>query len=251
MVTTLFKDINPGVSDGEPYYLTVCDGLLYFWANDGTHGYELWVSDGTADGTVLVKDINAGAVNSNIRCLTAYNDLLYFRADDGTNGTELWVSDGTADGTTQVKDINVGGSSSPDFLTVYNGLLYFGANDGVNGEELWVSDGTAAGTTLVDDLVAGGGSSYPYSLTVYDGNLYFRGGINKDQVFFYDGTVISEVSALAADETIQPRWLFAADSRLYIVAYSETYGRELVAYDGTTVELIDYYVGDNDGLYLD
>ena len=36
-------------------------GTLFFTANDGIHGLELWKSDGTAAGTVLVKDIRPGA----------------------------------------------------------------------------------------------------------------------------------------------------------------------------------------------
>ena len=38
----------------------VMNNELYFNANDGNNGYELWKSDGTASGTVMVKDINIG-----------------------------------------------------------------------------------------------------------------------------------------------------------------------------------------------
>ncbi len=41
--------------------LTNVGGTLYFSANDGASGVELWKSDGTVDGTVLVKDIWFGS----------------------------------------------------------------------------------------------------------------------------------------------------------------------------------------------
>jgi len=56
----LFKDINPGSGSSSPYNLTNINGTLYFTADDGTNGYELWKSDGTSAGTFQLKDINPG-----------------------------------------------------------------------------------------------------------------------------------------------------------------------------------------------
>ena len=76
-------------------------------SHDGTNGYELWKSDGTASGTVMVKDINSGSSSSSPQPHSRWQHPL-FPAYDGTNGDELWKSDGTASGTVMVKDINSG-----------------------------------------------------------------------------------------------------------------------------------------------
>ena len=53
----MVKDINTGVdADSDPTYLANVNGTLYFRANDGINGFELWKSDGTEAGTVMVKD---------------------------------------------------------------------------------------------------------------------------------------------------------------------------------------------------
>ena len=63
---------------------------MFFRANDGTSGAELWKSDGSAAGTTRVRDINTGVGDSNLGSLTNVNGRLFFDANDGTHGRELW-----------------------------------------------------------------------------------------------------------------------------------------------------------------
>ncbi|WP_319419354.1 ELWxxDGT repeat protein [Pleurocapsa sp. FMAR1] len=61
--------------------LTEFNNKLYFSAKDGENGSELWVSDGTTEGTQLVKDINPDGgyySNSYPRDLTEIDNKLYF-----------------------------------------------------------------------------------------------------------------------------------------------------------------------------
>src|SRR5262249_12819330 len=76
------------------------NGALYFSANNGVNGNELWKSAGTAAGTRMLKDIHPGSLPSNPSYLTVVTNgttsTLFFAATDGAHGTELWKSDGTA-----------------------------------------------------------------------------------------------------------------------------------------------------------
>jgi ELWxxDGT repeat protein len=164
------------------------NGKLYFAAFDDVNfnGYELWVTDGTTNGTQLLKDINPGRSNSSPQQFIEFDGKLYFSANDGVNGSELWVTDGTTAGTQLVKDINSGSDNSDlSSFTKFNGKLYFAANDGVNGDELWVTDGTTAGTQLVADINPGSGSSYITQLTVVGDRLFFSAtdGVNGRELW--------------------------------------------------------------------
>ena len=64
---------------------------LYFEADNGINGSDLWKSDGTEAGTVMVKDIKNGGDSSSPGSLTAVGNTLYFSADDGVVGQELWM----------------------------------------------------------------------------------------------------------------------------------------------------------------
>jgi ELWxxDGT repeat protein len=157
--TLLVKDIFPGISShsSNPTDITALgNGRALFSANDRTsgifHGYELWVTNGTAAGTYMLKDINPGTGSSHPKNITALgNGKALFSANDGTHGYELWVTDGTASGTYLVKDINSGsGNSNPRYITsLGNGSALFDASDGTHGYQLWMTDGTAAGTSVI------------------------------------------------------------------------------------------------------
>ncbi|MCZ8040186.1 MAG: hyalin [Microcystis sp. LE17-20A] len=238
-VPFLVKDIFPGLSGSSPGYLTVVGNTLFFRANDGVNGTELWKSDGTAAGTVLVKDIRLGSGGSDPGFLTAVGNTLFFRSLDGVNGQELWKSDGTAAGTVLVKDIRLGsGGSSPYYLTAVGNTLFFRSNDGFNGQELWKSDGTAAGTVLVKDIRPGSGGSYPRYLTAAGNTLFFRAndGVNGYELWKSDGTaagtvLVKDIRPGASSSNL--RNLTAVGNTLYFTADDGVNGYELWKSDGT------------------
>ncbi len=84
-----------------------------------SNGRELWISDGSAAGTVMLVDINTQrdgsrrTMGSDPERLTVVGNTLYFTADNGLLGRELFKTDGTAIGTQLVKDIDQNGLAFP------------------------------------------------------------------------------------------------------------------------------------------
>src|SRR5437588_9403444 len=85
-----------------PENLTVVGDRMFFTADAGGFGRELWQTDGTPQGTSLVKDINRGPGSSNPQNLTAVGNLMFFTATDPSGRNSLWRSDGTPAGTTEL-----------------------------------------------------------------------------------------------------------------------------------------------------
>lgn len=240
----LVKDINPA-GGSAPRYLTHVDGTLFFAADDGTHGGELWSSNRTEAGTRLVKDIVPGFAPSEPRHLTTVAGMIFFTANDSTHGRELWRSDGTTEGTKLVKDINTEGSSIPFRLTAFGSTLFFTADDGVHGRELWKTDGTEAGTMLVKDIRPDGDTFFLELVPV--GNMLFFSADNK--LWRTDGTEPGTVLLYQYHGT--PRFLTNIDGTLFFQGKwpREPFGRqdtELWKSDGTqdgTVLVKDIYPG--------
>jgi len=226
----------PACSQGN---FAVIGNQIYFPANDGHSGLELWTSDGTAAGTHLVSDISIGANDSYPCYLTPLGSRVFFSAV-GQAGNELWSSDGTTAGTLQVADINPGVLSSyANGLMVFNGALYFAADDGVHGLELWKTDGTTVGTTLVADVAPGPDSSYPLPLGTLNGKLLFQVAIPASQppgsyvtqLWVTDGTAsgTSQLATVAANSGAAP----VTNGKQVFFAGEDSLGVEPWVSDGT------------------
>ncbi len=199
--------------------LTAVNGTLFYKANDGIHGVELWKSDGTAGGNMMVKDIYPGSRGSYPYNLTNVNGTVFFFADDAVHGYELWKSDGTPEGTMMVTP----GAQGSQSLTNVNGTLFF-----TNGA-LWKSDGTPEGTVLVKDGAAFG--SYPLNLTNVNGTLYLTAhGLWKSDGT-PEGTVL--VKDIVDFDDFNASDLTIVNGTLFFVANDGVSGRELWKSDGT------------------
>ena len=141
-------DINSGTGSSTPgQYMKILVGdTLYFDANDGSSGHELWAHDTSNASTWRVADIRSGASSSypgSIMDAILVGDTLYFSANDGSSGYELWAHDTSNASTWRVTDINSGaGNSNPAYHMekLVGDTLYFSAYDGNSGTELWAMD---------------------------------------------------------------------------------------------------------------
>jgi ELWxxDGT repeat protein len=175
----LVRDINPGDGSSAPEMFVPFNGAVYFRANDGTHGIELWKTDGTLGGTSLVADLRPGVANAVPGNLTVAGGSLYFYAFTEATGSKVFKSDGTAAGTLLLVDTFPGapggpnGPPLPGNFTTFGDIVLFTATDSQAGYELWRTDGTIGGTQRLKDIHPGIQWSVPVGLTPCARRVFF------------------------------------------------------------------------------
>jgi ELWxxDGT repeat protein len=149
--TVRVRDIRPGNAGSTPTQLIDVSGTLYFVANDGVAGIELWTSDGTEQGTRLVSDLRPGGGDAKPVNLTNIDGQLYFHANDGSLGVELWRSDGSAAGTELIADFDA--AAGVGLSSLEGRLVVVTLNDAFR-EQLWIE--AASLTAFPGDYDASG-----------------------------------------------------------------------------------------------
>lgn len=151
--------IESNVSDVD----VTCREVLYKTLNDGVHGFELWRTDGTEEGTQMVVDAFPGENSSFPFNITPVNDLVYFLAVTSATSAAVMVTDGSDEGTHVLATIPVEGQIGPEILSNEREIKWIAkAGDravfllpdpqqpvGV----LWGSDGTVEGTHVLQEGV--------------------------------------------------------------------------------------------------
>ena len=262
--TQLVKGLIDGTGMFGPANLAAIGNRLFFAASDKIggrlfHGDELWVSDGTTDGTMLVKNIRPGGgchapglcpivgsppLGSKPRMISDVDgEALFYAFAERQSG--LWKSDGTEDGTELLKVIDI--QSGAESAVINESLFFVGAN-GVDGREIFKSDGTQKGTMLVKDNVPGNDRSFrPRDLSVADHSLYFLQSDSVRTALWKTGSTTDGHTKIPIVGENGQEWsvkdLVAAENRLYFIAtpdFPPSAGRtaRLWSIDVTTEEAV-------------
>ncbi len=248
--TRLIGDIKPGTASSQAsQFGDVFDGTsvqTLFLADDGTHGKEPWITDGTPAGTRLLRDINPTG-NSNASRFVMFGGRTWFTATTASHGQELWVTDGTMAGTQQFLDVRPGSAgSAPLPACVLGGKLFFVADDGVHGRELWCTDGTVAGTMMLRDI-GGASAAAPGGVTPLGGIvLFYAEGPEGGELWRSDGTpggTVLVTDLVPGSGSSWPNYFTELDGEVIFSASGAAYG--IWKTDGTAAGTVPLLSGLN------
>ena len=218
-------------------------GKVYFSAIGAGGKYNLWVSDGTAAGTVMVNAPNAGIAGLAPSSFAALNGQLYFAGFDAAGHSNLFTVDPTTNTAVEIATpagsstgLSPGGPGQAGPIA-FNGKLYFQGTDASGNHGLFVSDGTGAGTVRL--AVPGTSSDFYVAHMARFGNLLaFDGESNVvSSLYLSDGTAAGTTKVAVnggAPTGLSIQSLAAVGNKLVFTGLTSAYKLALWLSDGTT-----------------
>ncbi|HSM13596.1 MAG TPA: hypothetical protein VLA66_05965, partial [Thermoanaerobaculia bacterium] len=263
--TGLLVDLNPGPTSSNPGNFAQLCGAVGFTADDGIHGREPWLTEGTVASTRILADVLPGPEASG-----AYPGWpwdvggaspcsFFYRDWDPVEEEQLWFYDAANFELRRVAWDLVSYDLQP-LGGVGERFLFQGSRsaDGT-GSELWVSDGTEAGTHLLREIMAGPESAAILFPAAFGGRIYFRA------CDFAHGCELWRTDGSAAGTELvkdivpgrfssYPSAIQAIGDRLYFAACQWDVGCELWISDGSgpgTHRVDDLFPGPDSSLAVD
>jgi ELWxxDGT repeat protein len=227
---SLLLDINPGEAFQpemriQSPFLPLGTSALVAIHEPGS-GREVWVTDGTEQGTRPLLDLCPAGCSSYFTPLAAVGPVGIFTAYHPDDEPRLWRSDGTRLGTFPLSPGPGGGSlrSCGSSTATIGSQLLFAARFQDEAEcGLWRTDGTVAGTVMLRESSTG-------AITAAGGRAFFVTYVRPAwQLWSSDGTQGGTI--LLHEWTGSAGTLVAAGSRLFFLVQED--GRELWTSDGT------------------
>lgn len=224
--------------------LELAAGWIFLLKPEGK-AVELWVSDGTVEGTKRHSaDTDASPLYP--RDLTVTNGMAYFGGYDVDHGVELWRFDEATGDVLRLTDILPSeissGNSLPMGMTymaeddaIYFSAIGLDADNNLTGRELFslpLGNTTASSAHLVKDINPGAGSSNPTGLTVFKDKLYFQawdgadGNMGGNELWVSDGGNLGTkmLKDLTSDAHSYPTNFTIADDDLYFTTSAASDG---------------------------
>lgn len=227
-------------------FLALKNVALFGLTDSQSSQTELWVSDGTPNGTYQLADLVPGEDSSFPRPAkgVVVNDIAYFLADGKDLRNVLYRTDGSKNGTFLLTSFG----ENERFFSFSSGgsSLYFFTEKNYSNARLWKSDGTIAGTKSLFDLPC---SAPNFSIALAD-KLIFSCESNLGEELWVSGGTLESTRLLkdiySGSASSRPAQLSFAYGKVYFTANDGVHGRELWVTDGTvegTKMVADFFKG--------